>query len=247
MVYAGNTLQVPGHSSWDHWHGKTVEVVHKDSRTCLSDVFFNNLSENKCGRCIKRNIRYTHCAWFAKSTHNNNNNNDGCLLDCCALYSGRKLLTFHLWNVRKLLLHYLVSEADQFHQRYCKETQAKRWSEQLPLPSNRFLPFILFGFRVRHEFPFLSVLSVTSLHVVFLLSASFITWSIRYSRSSHRPPSAVLKLDRAQFSVSVTTVEWCWGLHLPFRTGNTMPPKDDPELQKLRKELDDMMKKIKAS
>ncbi|XP_021914403.1 guanine nucleotide-binding protein subunit beta-2 isoform X2 [Zootermopsis nevadensis] len=28
-------------------------------------------------------------------------------------------------------------------------------------------------------------------------------------------------------------------------TGNTMPPKDDPELQKLRKELDDMMKKIK--
>jgi hypothetical protein len=26
-----------------------------------------------------------------------------------------------------------------------------------------------------------------------------------------------------------------------------MPPKDDPELQKLRKELDDLMTKIKAS
>jgi hypothetical protein len=34
---------------------------------------------------------------------------------------------------------------------------------------------------------------------------------------------------------------------LSFRTGKTMPPKDDPELKKLRKELDDLMTKIKAS
>jgi hypothetical protein len=32
-----------------------------------------------------------------------------------------------------------------------------------------------------------------------------------------------------------------------FQNRQTMPPKDDPELQKLRKELDSLMTKIKAS